>query len=107
MDAAAVKCGRVVLEGRFRRAGIIRRKDSGFRVTGSALVQVVQRSDGTHVLRLSQVTVSNPMGVRLRVYLYLKDPMGGTRSIKNKWLDSFGDKLWMESLANGEAGTVA
>ncbi len=95
--------GRVVLEGRFRKHGLIRRPGSGFKVSGSATVQVVQRSDGSFVLRLSQYAVSNPEGVRLRLYLHLRDPMGGNRSIKHKWMETFADPLWLDACGSGQS----
>jgi hypothetical protein len=95
--------GHVVAEGRFRPPRVLF-GNNGLNVSGSAVVQIVRRSDGAFVLRLSQVAIVNPLRVRLQLLLWLKDPGGGTRTLKNKWLDTFGDLLWMNAAGEGGWG---
>lgn len=99
---APMPVGQVVCEGMFQPPPrLLVFKGNTLGVQGTALVQIVRRSDGAFVLRLSQVRLWNPQRVRLRVLLWLRDPLGGRRKLKNKWLDTYGDPVWMSSCGEG------
>ncbi len=93
----------MVKEGTFRRAHLLHlvKRQKQLSVGGTALVQLVQRSDGGFCLRFSRFAIVNPKGVRLRVALYSRDAHNKRRRVKDRLLDVFSDKVWLDAGPEG------
>lgn len=89
----------VVSEGQFALYSLLQRLGSP--VTGTGIVRLIRDPDGSHRLRISNLSIQNARAVPLRIMLFRAGPPGASRKPKNAIVDSMADGIWLDVAMNG------
>jgi hypothetical protein len=74
---------------------------AGASVSGKGIVRLIRDADGCYWLRLSDMEVSNPKDLPLRLMTFRAGPDSASRKPKVETIDVYGDPIWLEAGSGG------